>query len=944
MTNGANLRSMKEKAERARLAEASMRTRAREAASARVDASQTADRPQLLIIDDDPSFLGTLKSLQNSQVRQYSAIFHFFQYTGEERRIEGVHCGGLTDLISYIESFQRLDALYIDYNNNYLGHGMGLIADLRSQSARCAYIPIAIITAFTENVNIQIEAADEHAVRYMPKFEWNSHDGFLERACLELEDLKGLARMRAWSELNENVARVIQDGASTKEAGQIAVEFLHNNMKVSACYFREVREKQLHSIAMLDGFGAGDVLELSDAPIFHRDLITGGRGEPWHVIEVITAVLAGSARYGEKVLGFRALAARIGPKRNPIGVFTLYRKPEEAVFSKSEGGWLHHLAAQLGNLLAREREEQRLRVKNIRLVDLLENFSTAKKTNDIAAFTVSFLDKEFLATKNGRGKATIRTFERGSGDLVRRARSGCIPDISPIPDPININDGNSVCAAVVRTNELLRFEDVGDAWTGFKATSLDVKSCITAPLAFEDACFGTLNLEHESYGAFSDDDAPYVCKIATAVASALARQRSKEFLNKMSEMLKFLRFGNDGNVISRLLDQSANLLFELTGYSTLLILRPELDPSAPWRVDQVYIGTPEKKSERQEIIARRTATPGDEIALHNWRRNLRDNWESSHTRAFLKMSDSINYLSYDLNDPAGEDDAALRPARTSGKNRPTHAQLSIKLRDDGDHKDLAVFVLLFESRYPIAREQFTVIKNFARFMSWLYLTLAEKYSLLANATIHEQEAALGRAMGQLRHTINSKLAIMQSYIRQIREGGVNTQHGLEHLERLMADVSAEIHKNKSMVKAPVLEVVDPGNIWDSAISELAELAGLAGVSIIVSDNLSCVLADRDILRAIFFNLIDNAIRYAGSGAEVRILQHGHKLKVANNGQTMNEAVRERLFEPGATTNSLSTGLGLYLSRERMRAMGGDLVYDESEPGVTFLLKFSQNSS
>lgn len=75
------------------------------------------------------------------------------------------------------------------------------------------------------------------------------------------------------------------------------------------------------------------------------------------------------------------------------------------------------------------------------------------------------------------------------------------------------------------------------------------------------------------------------------------------------------------------------------------------------------------------------------------------------------------------------------------------------------------------------------------------------------------------------------------------------------------------------------------------------------------------------LRRVLINLLDNANRYAGSGSDsIQVVtSQGHggqvSLMVWSDGKPMEPSVERHLFEPFFSSESRSTGLGLYICRE-----------------------------
>jgi two-component system sensor histidine kinase KdpD len=104
------------------------------------------------------------------------------------------------------------------------------------------------------------------------------------------------------------------------------------------------------------------------------------------------------------------------------------------------------------------------------------------------------------------------------------------------------------------------------------------------------------------------------------------------------------------------------------------------------------------------------------------------------------------------------------------------------------------------------------------------------------------------------------------------------------------------------------------------------------------------IADADQVDQVFWALLDNAVRYGGSGpVEVTIEPDEDEgallVAVTDHGRGVDPTDRDRLFGrfergssiPGEAAGG-GTGLGLYVSRALCRAMGGDLDLAPADPG------------
>jgi len=109
-----------------------------------------------------------------------------------------------------------------------------------------------------------------------------------------------------------------------------------------------------------------------------------------------------------------------------------------------------------------------------------------------------------------------------------------------------------------------------------------------------------------------------------------------------------------------------------------------------------------------------------------------------------------------------------------------------------------------------------------------------------------------------------------------------------------------------------------------------------------------VVADRDRLQQILVNLLTNAAKFSDPGGPVTIRcevrDHLVAISIEDKGHGIQADMREAIFEPfvqistGLTRTADGSGLGLSISRELARLMGGDVTVESTEgAGSTFTL-------
>ena len=103
------------------------------------------------------------------------------------------------------------------------------------------------------------------------------------------------------------------------------------------------------------------------------------------------------------------------------------------------------------------------------------------------------------------------------------------------------------------------------------------------------------------------------------------------------------------------------------------------------------------------------------------------------------------------------------------------------------------------------------------------------------------------------------------------------------------------------------------------------------------DRPKAIQADRDQLRQVLFNLLQNAIAFAPEGSKITISlgesDHGRfRLEVADRGPGVPAEILDSLFEPYVTRRPGGTGLGLSIVRRIVVAHDWDVGYKSAQQG------------
>jgi two-component system sensor histidine kinase/response regulator len=141
-----------------------------------------------------------------------------------------------------------------------------------------------------------------------------------------------------------------------------------------------------------------------------------------------------------------------------------------------------------------------------------------------------------------------------------------------------------------------------------------------------------------------------------------------------------------------------------------------------------------------------------------------------------------------------------------------------------------------------------------------------------------------------------------------------------------------------------------------SLSELATVVSAASALPALERNVTilleiapdvCVLGDGDMLRRVLENLVENALRHAPTGSEVRVegarVGSMVELRVCDAGRGVPAALHERIFERFAQLGSRDEsrrghGLGLPFCRVAADLHGGTITIDPERAGAVFVLR------
>lgn len=240
---------------------------------------------------------------------------------------------------------------------------------------------------------------------------------------------------------------------------------------------------------------------------------------------------------------------------------------------------------------------------------------------------------------------------------------------------------------------------------------------------------------------------------------------------------------------------------------------------------------------------------------------------------------------------------------------------------------------------------------------------------MMSTRLEELDAAKRNFVSSVTHELRSPLGAIESFLQLIHEKVQQGPEGFRQSEQYLTRIEVNVRRLAGFINdlldvakiekgkmECVLRPMELGPVAQDVCMFFEAKAAQQGVSVSSRVNgVPLVQGDADRLRQVLVNLVSNGLKFTPAGGRIligaeQVREGGQRwveVSVADTGRGMDEADRQRLFQPFTQGRNIAegvaghkgTGLGLFIVRSIVDQHGGKLDV-RSVPGQGTVIRFS----
>jgi PAS domain S-box-containing protein len=232
------------------------------------------------------------------------------------------------------------------------------------------------------------------------------------------------------------------------------------------------------------------------------------------------------------------------------------------------------------------------------------------------------------------------------------------------------------------------------------------------------------------------------------------------------------------------------------------------------------------------------------------------------------------------------------------------------------------------------------------------IDITERKKLEKLLQVSELNAVLGQLAAGAAHEIRNPLTAIKGFVQLIGEilEKNNIDKGRDYVHMILSELSRINHLVSEMLwlrkpKESVYETVNVSRLLQEVLPLVYVEANLKSiqVSLQVNSNSPSIEANLDLLKQVILNLCKNGIEAMDDGGSLHISEsyseHDMAILIRDTGPGIPDDLEDKIFTPFFTTKPKGNGLGLFISRQIIKDMDGDINISSDSSGTLVTVRF-----
>jgi len=222
------------------------------------------------------------------------------------------------------------------------------------------------------------------------------------------------------------------------------------------------------------------------------------------------------------------------------------------------------------------------------------------------------------------------------------------------------------------------------------------------------------------------------------------------------------------------------------------------------------------------------------------------------------------------------------------------------------------------------------------------------------AKIEKLEKSTRNFFNYATHEMKTPITSITGYAQLLKEGKIDEETKKRAYDRIITE---SIRMNKLVQNMLIIargkeiekghnEYIQLNELLIKIVKEYEMILNNVKIEADITDEDVVIYSNKEEIRAIVLNLLDNATKYSVDG-KIKIklkMDKNAYIIVENKTRPLPDEIRSNLFEPFVKYNfgdqrQASSGLGLYICKELAKKNKGDIYYSIKDDIISFIVEF-----